>query len=263
MLETIRYELFRKRRETAVLVGGVSVLAGFFVALFPGFRGTDVDIDDLIQAWPPALREAFGIETIATIEGFLAVELYNFVWLLVLGIYVAYSAAGVIADAIERERMDLLLSFPLSRTRLLAEKFVPLLLVVVVLNAVVAAVVYAAVVAIGESIDPVSLLAVHGLSIPYLFACGALGLVLSTALGRAGIAQRVAIALVFLLYLLESVAATVAPLQWLQYLSPTHYYNPTPILVGGSYALVDASVLLAAFAVLVVCSGVVFRRRDI
>ncbi|XVH33522.1 ABC transporter permease subunit (plasmid) [Haloferacaceae archaeon DSL9] len=263
MFETTWYEAGRRLRGTTIFTLGISVLAAFYIALFPSFQAADIDIDEMIEAWPPALREAFGLETLATVEGFLAVELYNFVWLILLGLYFAYSAAGLIADDVEHDRMDLLLSLPVSRFRLLVEKFASLVVPIVTVNAVVGAAVYAGVLAIGESISPTSLAMVHLLSIPYLLACAALGLLLSVLVDRADVAKRVAIALVFVLYLLESIATNADGFEWLQYLSPTHYYSPTPILVHDTYAVADAGLLLAVAIGLVVVSGVVFRRRDI
>ncbi|MCL7416954.1 MAG: ABC transporter permease, partial [Halalkalicoccus sp.] len=168
-----------------------------------------------------------------------------------------------IADDVERDRMDLTLSLPVSRSRVLAEKFLSLLVPILALNAVVAAAVYVGVLAIGQSIDPLDLAMVHALSIPYLLACGAIGLVLSVLVSRADVAKRIAIALVFVLFLIESVAASTEELEWLGYASPTRYYDPTAILVEGSYDLVGAAVLLAATVALVLLARFRFSRADI
>lgn len=263
MFETARYEVSRRLRGTAIITAGISALVVFMVAIFPSMEAADVDIDEMIDAYPPAMRDAFGIETLASIEGFLAVEIYNFVWVLVLGLYFAYTAAGLIAADIERDRMDLLLSFPVTRSRLLVEKFSSLLVPILAFNVVGAIVVYAGVLAIGESIDPLSVGMVHLLSIPYLLVCGALGLVLSVLVDRADVAKRVSIALVFVLYLIESIAASAEGVEWLQYVSPTNYYDPTPILVHETYDLLDAGILLVIFLGLLIVSQLLFQRRDI
>jgi len=263
MLELARFEAERRRKGTAALVVGVSVVAAFFVGLFPSIEGADVDIDAMLEAYPPAMQEAFGIATLSTIEGFLAVELYGFVWLLLLGLYFAYSAAGLIAADVERDRMDLTLSLPVSRSRVLGEKFLTLLVPILALNAVVPVVVYASTAAIDHPIDPVALLTVHALSIPYLLACAGIGLVLSVLLDRADVARRLAIVVVFVLFLVESIAATTEDLEWLGYASPTYYYDPTAILVEGSYDLTGMGVLLAATGVLVLASKLRFERADV
>ncbi|NUE03837.1 ABC transporter permease subunit [Halorubraceae archaeon YAN] len=263
MFETVQYEVQRRQRGTIALTVGIAAVAAFFVALFPSFSGSGIDIDQMLEAWPPALQEAFGIETLATIEGFLAVELYNFVWVIVLGLYFAYSAASVIADDIERDRMDLLLSLPVSRSQLLFEKVGSLLAPIVLINLGVAVAVYASILAIGESIALSRLVMVHLLSVPYLLACAAIGLILSVTVTRADVGKRLALAVIFVLYLLDSIAATVDGLGFIRYLSPTYYYNPTEILVHGTYGIGDAAILLVITIVLLGIARSIFVRRDI
>lgn len=261
MFETARYEAGRRLRGTATLAGGIAVLVVFFVWYF-----SVLDVEELtgaMESLPPAMLDAFGIQTIATIEGFLAAEVYNFVWVLGLGLYFAYAAGGLIAGDVERDRMDLLLSFPVSRSRLLAEKFSALVLPIVAVNIVTAAVVYGGVAAIGESIDLGHLVVVHVLSIPYLLACAAIGTLFSVVFDRADTAKRGAVGLVFALFLVKSVTAGADGYEWIQYVTPMHYYQPTPILIDGTYQLADAGVLLAVFIVLLAVSHVIFQRRDV
>lgn len=261
MFETARYESSRRVRGTAALTVGLAVLTASFVWYF-----SVLDVEGLTQAMeslPPAMLDAFGIRTIATVEGFLAAEVYSFLWVLGLGLYFAYAAGGLIADDVEHDRMDLLLSFPVSRSRLLVEKFSALLLPILVVNVAVAIVVYGSTVAIGEAVDPGRLVMVHALSIPYLLTCAAIGTVFSVVLDRADTAKRGAIGLVFALFLVKSVTASADGYDWIQNLTPMQYYEPTPILLDGTYQFVDAGVLLAVSVVLLVVGRLSFARRDI
>ncbi|WP_134670929.1 ABC transporter permease subunit [Halorussus marinus] len=261
MFETTKYEMGRRIRGTAVLTVGVSAYVAFIVWYFSLLDPSAYA--QIAESLPPAMLDAFGMQSIGSIEGWLGGQIYTFLWLLGLGVYFAYASAGVIANDIESDRMDLLLSFPVSRRRLLTEKFASVLLPLVSLNVVVGAVTYGLVVAIGETIDPMHLAAAHLLSIPYLLVCAAIGLVLSVVVDRAAIAERAAIGLVFVLWLVESAVGAAEDFAWIQNLSPTHYYAPTPILVDGSYELIDAAILLAAFLGLLVVSQLLFQRRDI
>lgn len=261
MFETARYEANRRRRGTAVLSSGIAILIAFFIWYF-----SVLDVEGLTQAMeslPPALIEAFGIQTIATIEGFLAAEVYSFLWVLGLGLYFAYAAGGLIAADVEHDRMDLLLSFPVSRSQILVEKFSALLVPMIVINIVGAFVVYVGAVAIGEQIAVEHLVLVHALSIPYLSTCAAIGTMFSVTFDRADIAKRAAIGLVFALFLVKSVTASTDGYEWIQYISPMHYYEPTPILIDGTYHIMDAGVLLIVSIALLVASQELFQRRDI
>ena len=260
VFEISRYEARKRRRGSAALTGGVIVFALLLLSFFPSFE--TVDLDEYVEAFPPAVREFFGIAALDTVEGFLAVEVYQFIWVLLLGLYFAYLGAGLIASDVERGRMDLLLALPVSRARVVGEKFASLLLPILAINLFTPFAVYLGIVAIGDSIDPVSLAMVHLLSIPYFLICAAIGLALSTAIHRVDVAQRVAIVLVFALFLFETVAA-MADYDLLSALSPAHHYDPTAILVEGSYDLVGAGILLVASIALVIVGAVWFRRVDV
>ncbi|WP_132057738.1 ABC transporter permease subunit [Halorussus amylolyticus] len=265
MLEIVRYEAERRITGSLVLSVLLAAMSLLFVALFPSITTSGADLDAYMESLPPAMRAAFGASgafSITTIEGFLAVELYQFFWLLMLGIYLAYQAGGLIAGDVERDRMDVLLAAPVSRRRVVVEKFLSLVPGVLALNLVVGAVVYVTVAAIGESIAIADLAMVHLLSIPYLLACGGIGLLLSVAVSDSDIAKRGGLGAIFGLFLLDTVSQS-ADIGWLGAMSPTRYYDPTGVLVGGEYDLAGAAILLAMTAALVAVSAWWFRRRDV
>ena len=104
---------------------------------------------------------------------------------------------------------------------------------------------------------------VHVLSVPYFLACIAIVLLLSVAVDRASVAQRIALGVVFGLWLLESITGSIDDFAWVGRASPTHYYDPTAILVHGTYDLVNAAVLVVACSLLVALGVWRFDRRDI
>ncbi|UPV72989.1 ABC transporter permease [Halorussus limi] len=265
MFEVAAYESERRIRGALVLAVLLALLSALFVALFPSIASSGADLDAYMESLPPAMQAAFGATgafSIATIEGFLAVELYQFFWVLLLGIYTAYVAGGLVAGDVERGRMDVLLAAPVTRRRVVVEKFASLIPVVVAVNLVVGAAVYAAVLAVGETIPVADLVAVHLLSIPYLLACGGIGLLLSVVVDDSDVAKRGGLGSIFGLFLLETVSQS-ADVGWLGAVSPTRYYDPTAILVGGEYDWAGALVLLAETAALVAVSAWWFRRRDV
>ncbi|WP_439025654.1 ABC transporter permease subunit [Haloarchaeobius sp. DT45] len=261
MLEFARYHGKRRVKGATVMTVGLALLTGLYIYMFPTITST-VDLDEYMEAWPPALREAFGAESLGTIEGFLAAELYAFGWVILLGLYVAYAAASLVADEVEHGRMDMTLSLPVSRSRVLLEKFASMLVPMAVINVTMPVIVYVGVLAIGESISAADLVMVHLLSLPYLLASAAIGLVASVVFDRASIAQRAAMGVVFGLFLVNSVTAGT-DFSWLGVISPAHYYDPTEILVHGDWNLGGGAILLAVSAVLVLASREYFRRKDL
>lgn len=262
MFEITRHEGRARLRGAVLLTVGFLFIAGLYVALFPSIEQSGVDFTQYLDSLPEGFRAAFDVGRINTIEGFLAVELYQFIWTLLFGVYVAYSAGGLVAEDVETGRIALVLATPVSRTRYLLEKFAALLVPVVVANAIVPVGVVAGVALVGESISTVDVVGVHLLSVPYLLACGAIGLLISVWADRASIAQRGGIVAVFLLFLVETVASA-ADYDWLGVLSPTRYYSPADVLVDGTYDVAGALFLLAGTVLLLVASAAYFERRDI
>ncbi|WP_340100863.1 ABC transporter permease subunit [Salinibaculum salinum] len=261
MFEFARYYGRRRVKGSVALAGGLALLTSLYVYMFPSIS-EGIDLDAYIEAMPPAFRAAFGVQSLGSIEGFLAAELYSFGIVLLMGLYLAYSAASVIADDVEDERMDMLLALPVTRSKILLEKFAALLVPIVVVSVVLPVVVYLGVVAIGETISVSDLLMAHVLSVPYLLTTAAVGLLASVWFDRTSLAQRAAMGLVFGLFLIDSVV-TNTDFADLGVLSPTRYYDPAAVLVQSEYDLAGAAILLVATMLLVGASRAYFRRKDI
>lgn len=261
MFEFSRYYGRRRVKGSVALTGGLAILTAMYVYMFPSIS-SGIDLDAYVESIPPALRSAFGIESLGTIEGFLSTELYAFGWVLLLGLYLAYSAAGLIADDVEDGRIDMLLSLPVTRSKVVLEKFSAVLVPIAIVNVVMPVVVYVGVLAVGESISVADLVMAHLLSVPYLLTTAAVGLLASVLFDRTSIAQRAAMGVVFGLFLVESVV-TDTDFAALGALSPTRYYDPTAVLVRSEWDVAGAAVLLVAALVLVAISRAYFRQKDI
>lgn len=261
MLEFLRYDARKRLRGSLYLTAGMGLLAGMIVWVYPSF-GEAFGDDELLDAYPPEVLQLFDIRTMSTLEGFLAFELYVFGWVILLGLYVAYSAAGVVADDVDRGRMDSLLAMPVSRTRLLVERFAALGVPILLVNLVLPPLIVVGARLVGESPSVADVFAVHLLSVPYLFACAGIGLLCSVVFDRAAVAERVALGVTFALYLVESVLDGT-DYEAVGAVAPMRYYDPNEVLLEGTYDLVAAGVLVAATVALVAVSAAWFERTDI
>lgn len=261
MFEFLVYDARKRLKGSVYLSLAMGALAGMVIWVYPTFRDA-FDEDELLAAYPPEILQLFDIRTMASLEGFLAFELYVFGWVILLGLYLAYSAASIIADDVDRGRMDALLALPVSRPRLLAEKFASLGVPIIVVNVLLPPVVLVGGWLINESLTVADVLAVHLLSIPYLFACAGIGILCSVAFDRVGIAQRVALGGTFGLYLIESL------LEGTEYevvgaITPMRYYDPNEVLLEGTYDVLGAGVLIGMTLLLVLISQLWFARKDV
>lgn len=261
MLDLARFEGRQRVRGAVVLTVALAGFAALYIAVYPSMAAS-IDLDQLMQAYPEPLLKTFGVESLATMEGFLASELYTFGWLLLLGLYFAYAAAGLIADDVERGRMDVLLSLPVTRARVVVEKYLSLAVPLVLVNVVMPVVVYVGARLVDYPVAAEPIVVMHAFSVPYLLACAGVGLALSVVVSRTGIAQKAALGLVFALFLTESLVADT-DFEPLGVFSPTRYVDPNAILVDGSYDVAGAAILLVAATALVAASAQWFARRDV
>jgi len=206
MFEITRYEIRRQIRGTLTMAAGLSAFTALIVGIFR-LSGPPGVTSGLHRESPEAFQASFGVQSFGTIEGFLAVEFYQFVWVPCWRCTSPTRRGDAVAGDVESGKLDLVLATPVSRSRLLVERFLALMTPAIVLNLVMPLIVFGSVLAIGESIDPASLVLVHLFSVPYLFVAASVGLLCSVLLSRGDTAQRVAIAVVFMLFVLDSVTA--------------------------------------------------------
>ncbi len=261
MFEILSYEGKRRFSSSAVLTILFSALAVFYISFFPSVKEMG---EKMMAGFPDAVIEMFGgLGAFTTIEGYLAAEIYIIFWTVFVGIYFAYSAANLIANDIQKEKMDLLLSYPVSRRQVIIEKTSALGVPLLLLNAVVPVALYVVILLIGESIEPLRLVMVHLLSIPYLLVCTGIGLFLSVVVDRAKIARYASIGAIFGLYLIGNVISMAENFEWIGLITPSHYFDPPKILSQAIYNYTDAAILLIAFFVIFIASMEIFKRKDI
>jgi ABC-2 type transport system permease protein len=94
--------------------------SAFVVLIFPSVEGA---LSKAIKNYPPALKQAFGIGELANVEQYLQAEMLSLIVPLALGYLAVRAVASGLSGAAESGRLDVLLSAPVSRSRLAAASF--------------------------------------------------------------------------------------------------------------------------------------------
>jgi ABC-2 type transport system permease protein len=261
ILEIARFEGERRLPITGVLAVVFALFGGMFIALAPDIISSGA-YEDLLGSIPPAMQALVDLETFSSIEGVVSGEYYTFTWVVGLGGYLAYSAAGSVAGDLKNDRMDTLLAAPISRTNVLLGKFLGLLVPVVVLNIIAPLVLYVGSIVINMPISLADLMMLHLLSLPYLLCWGAVGLFVGVVVRRGRTAGRVAVGVVVASWLVESVVVST-DFEWLGAVSPMRYFDPPAVLVDGTYDIAGAGLLFVVTAIFLFTSQQWFQRRDL
>lgn len=262
--EVTGFETGRRFRGMLYLAAALVVLVALTVSLFPSIQESGEATQEYIENLPPEVRQAFvgGVTDITTVEGYLASQLYQNTWLLLLALYYAYAGGSLVAGDVESGVVQVVLVHPVTRTRLVVGKFLSLATSVVLVNALTYLAVYAGVLWVGSEIDPTRLLAIHAYAVPYLLAATGLGLLWSVQADTARRAQVLAIGTVFGMFMTD-VLTLETDYEWVGDVSITRYFDVAEILVEETIAWGDLAVLVVATVALVVVSAELFERRDV
>jgi ABC-2 type transport system permease protein len=242
----------------------LAATAFMYAGFYPSIRENAETLDEYIESLPEFIRNTFLSESgdFTSPAGYLNTELFSFFAPLLLLIFAIGAGARAIAGEEERRTLDVLLATPVSRRRVLVEKYGAL----VGGTAALAAVLWVSIAVLGPPFDLTPDLAGLAAAAVSCFllavAAGSVALAVGSATGRRALASGLTGGLVALSYVLDVLAPSIASLEWLQTLSIFHYYAGNEPLSNGLDPLhAFALVLVSAASLLIALVG--FDRRDL
>jgi beta-exotoxin I transport system permease protein len=109
-------------RRRSVLAWGLplGLMSAFIVAIYPS---VEESLSKAIRGYPQGLKEAFGIGQLTNVEQYLHAEMLSLIVPLAMGYLAVRAIASGLTGAAESGRLDVLLSAPVSRTRVVLAGF--------------------------------------------------------------------------------------------------------------------------------------------
>ena len=246
------------------LVGWVLGLAGLGVvmlAMYPSIRGNR-SFSKLLESDPQALRTLFGLADYTSGPGYLRAEVFSLTGPLLFVIFAVLWGTDLTAGEEERRTVDILLANPISRRRVVMEKWMAMVvgIVVVALSLGLVLVAFGPAVKLHVGLRALSAEIVATALLAVLF--GSLGLALGAATGHRGLARGVTALAAVVAYLLSSLPELVSWLRPARPLSPWyHALGVDPLSTG--YRPLHVLVLLAMTALCLAVAVGSFDRRDL
>ena len=241
---------------------GMGAMTGYFAVLFPTYSKL-VDLNDILSKMGPAAKlMGASLGDASSLVGFLHIELFSMILPALMVVLAAGMASGFTAGEESRGTIDVLLSYPVSRRRLILEKTLALVLACIVAAVAVWVLALAGAAASASALPPDKLAAALVMLVLLGLAFGAIALAISAATGNRGAAIGVAVGLMVLMYLVDAVASIVDGLGVVRPLSLFRYYMGSDPLRNG-LNLTDAGVLAAVAAAFLVVALIAFDRRDL
>jgi ABC-2 type transport system permease protein len=239
---------------------GMGAMTGYFAILFPTYSKL-FDLSSMLAKMGPAAKLMGGSDA-STLIGFLHIELFSMILPALMVALAAGMASGFTAGEESRGTIDVLLSFPVSRRRLVLEKAAALVLACIVAAVAVWVFAIAGAAMSASPLPPDHLAAALMMLVLLGLAFGTIALAMSAATGNRGAAIGVAVALMVTMYLVDALSSIVDGLNAIRPLSMFRYYMGDDPLTKG-INLPDAGVLVAVAAVFLAAALFAFERRDL
>ena len=229
------------------------------LASFTAIEGSAEQLNQLMEAYPKGMLEAFGVTDLGDPANYLHSQVFGFAPL-ALSFFTIMALSAAVAGAEERGTMDVLLGNPLPRWQLVIGNFVAAALSLLAICAVVGLLTWGMAVLVDVELS-VRQVAEAVLNLwPVCIMFGALALLCSALFHRRGLAIAIPAFLLFGMYLLDTIGRASEDLEDLRPLSVFYYYG-SAIENGIDWADFGGIILVAL--ALVLLAVLVFGRRDI
>ncbi|HWB69403.1 MAG TPA: ABC transporter permease subunit [Solirubrobacterales bacterium] len=253
----VRGHLSDRRRSLLAWGIPLGLWSAFVVIIFPSVEGA---LSKAMESYPPALKEAFGIGELSSVEQYLHAEMLSLIVPLAMGYLAVRAVSSGLSGAAESGRLDVLLSAPVSRSRIAAAGFaatgveLAAVLVLTVALTALGSVVSGAGLSLGAAVEGYA----NVWPLALLFA--ALGIVASGFSLRTSVVTGSVAGVLVTMYVIDLVGRLDTSLSGIRYASVFKYYGNA--IEEGIDPLAFAGVSIAAVA-LAALGAWLFERRDI
>lgn len=257
----VKHELRLGRVAFWIWSGVLACLLATCVFLYPEMKGEMEQMGDIFASMG-SFTDAFGMDKLnfGTLIGYYAIECGN-----VLGLggafYAALTAGAALCGEEKNRTAEFLLTHPVSRTRVAAEKLISVLLRMAGMNVVVFAVSVASVAAIGEEIPWKELCLLHLAHCLMTLEIAGICFGLSAFLRGGSAAIGLGVAVLF--YMMNIFANITEKVEFLKYLTPFAYCDGGTIVEQGGLDWPKVAIGLGIAAVCVLAAFWYYPKKDI
>ena len=252
---TVRMQL----RGVIIWGAALGLYSAGMVASFTAIEGSAAQLNQLMEAYPKGMLEAFGVTDLGDPANYLHSQVFGLAPL-ALSFFPILALANAIAGAEERGTIDVLLGNPLPRWHLVAGNFIAVAISLLEICAIVGLLTWGT--AVLTDVD-LSLREVADAVLnlwPICIVFGTVALLCSSLFHRRGLAIAVPAFLLFGTYLIDTIGRASEDLEDWRPVSVFYYYGSA--IENGIDWTHFGSITLIALA-LVLLAALVFKQRDI
>jgi ABC-2 type transport system permease protein len=246
-------------RRRSLLAWGIplGLWSAFIVAIFPSIEDA---LSKAVQGYPEALKEAFGIGRLTSVEQYLQAEMLSLIVPLALGYLAVRAIASGLTGAAESGRLDVLLSAPVSRSRLVAAGFLASAIELAVVLVIAVALTCLGSLVVDAHLSFTSALAGYANVWPLALLFAGFGAIAAGFSLRTSVVTGAVAGVLVTMYVIDLIGRLDPDLSGIRYASVFKYYGNA--IEDGIDPLAFAGVTLAAVA-LAAIGAWLFERRDL
>jgi ABC-2 type transport system permease protein len=260
-MTVIRHELKQSRISLIIWTAAIGFLLAVCIFMFPEMKGEMNEVNEVFSSMG-SFTQAFGMDKVnfGTLLGFYAVECGNILGL--GGAFFASLCAISVLSKEEKERTaEFLLTHPVSRLRVVAEKLISVILQIVILNVVVYVIAASSIALIGEEVPWQEITLMHTAYLILQLELAGICFGVSAFLRRGSIGTGLGIAVI--MYFLNIIANLTESAEFLKYITPFGYADGAEIVRNVSLDMNMIAIGLA-FAIVGILAGFIkYCRKDI
>ncbi|MET1044752.1 MAG: ABC transporter permease subunit [Microbacteriaceae bacterium] len=259
-LPLFRRALIESWRSMIAWTLGIAAALLVYVPLFSSISNTDLQA--LIANLPEALVETIGYTNIGTGAGYVQSTFFGLIGFALFTIAsIAWGAATIAGDE-ENGTLELTLAHAVSRSQVVLERGLALLVRLLWLGIVAAALILLLNVPAGLDLEVVNVLAATTMLVLLTLSTGSVALAVGAVTGRRGLATAAGAVVAIGGYAANAIANQVDDLEWLHTISPYSWaWGEQPLMDGLDW--VGFAELLALTLVALAIGLAVFARRDV
>jgi len=248
----------RDRRRSLLTWGlPLGLMSALIVVIYPSVEDA---LAEAIREYPRALKEAFGIGELDNVEQYLQAEMLSLIIPLGAGYLAVRSIASGLSGAAESGRLEVLLSAPVSRGRLVAALFCATALELASVLGVALLLTLAGSLLAGAGLSFGAALAGFASVWPLALLFAACGILVTGVSLHTNVVTGSVAGLLVAMYVVDLIGKLDPDLDWIRCASVFRYYGAA--IEDGIDPLAFLGVLAVAVALAAVGSQV-FRRRDL
>jgi beta-exotoxin I transport system permease protein len=250
-----------ERRAVTGWTVGLVALALTYIAMFPTIRGNQL-FSQLFESYPKAIREMFGVADYTSGPGYLRAEVFSLTAPLLLSIFAIVWGSDLTAGEEQRRTIDILMANPVSRRRVVLEKWAAFLIGTAIAAAGLwlTLLVTGPLVRLDVAVTALSAATLASWLVAVVF--GTIALLVGAATGRRGLARGLGALVAVTAYLVSSLSELVGALRPIRPASPWYHALGVDPLTGG-FQPFHLGLLVAALLVAAALAVVAFEHRDL